>query len=322
MKPLLLLFIVLTSCSPKVQDNENHQTLGNVIYGVDNRTPIFNSTENHILEISKSIAVMTYNYKLRNNRADNNYYKYSKTPAFVSYDICQDEPFAHENILGNCTGFLIGENLLMTAGHCISEQESCELISFIFDQITSNGLVKKSNTYQCKKVIQTGVNISKSNLYYQDYTILQIEKKSSAPKRPFLIISDEELIEGDPLYTIGSPFGTPLKVADDAYITSLVSSKGSIVEVAIQAGDEDIYHPLNILDYFMTNLDTFSGNSGSPVISEKTGHVIGLLSSGDDDWDFDDENFCQRSRYKPMSDPGEESVFRILNIQNLNEFLK
>lgn len=323
---LALATILSTSCSLKNnsanQEKINHLILGKVIYGEDNRSNIYDTEDQKLIKLSKSIAVMTYNYKLRKNRDDSNYYKYSKTPAFVSYDICDDEPFAKEFILGNCTGFLIAKDTLITAGHCLSTQETCTNTSWVFDQVTSNGLVKKSNTFKCKKIIQTGVNVSKANHFYQDYTVLELEEKPSEANRPYLELSEEALHLGDSLYTIGSPFGTPLKFADDGYITSLTSLESSIIEYARQAGDEDRHYPLKVDEYFMTNLDTFSGNSGSPIFSSRSGKVVGLLSSGSIDWDFDDINYCQRSKIKPMDEFGEESVFKTTSIKNIKELIK
>lgn len=68
---------------------------------------------------------------------------------------------------------------------------------------------------------------------------------------------------GNELYVLGFPSGLPMKIADQAFVRS-ISDKG----------------------YFVSNLDTFGGNSGSPVLKSGTLTVEGILVRGDNDYAY------------------------------------
>ena len=65
----------------------------------------------------------------------------------------------------------------------------------------------------------------------------------------------------DKLYVIGHPNGLPLKIADHAVVNSDVAEST-----------------------FQATLDTFHGNSGSPVFNATTHHVVGILTGGAPDF--------------------------------------
>jgi hypothetical protein len=48
--------------------------------------------------------------------------------------------------------------------------------------------------------------------------------------------------------------------------------------------------------FFRSNLDTFSGNSGAPVINIETGVVEGVLVRGSEDYKFDITYECFRPK--------------------------
>jgi hypothetical protein len=48
-------------------------------------------------------------------------------------------------------------------------------------------------------------------------------------------------------------------------------------------------------NYFTANLDSYAGNSGSPVFNQKTGRVEGILIQGADDFVYNEENQCLES---------------------------
>ena len=77
---------------------------------------------------------------------------------------------------------------------------------------------------------------------------------------------------GDGLFVIGHPIGLPAKIALDGKVTE-VSKK-----------------------VFESDLDIFYNNSGSPVFSQSTHKVIGILVDGyDDDFVYDRSRKCWKS---------------------------
>jgi V8-like Glu-specific endopeptidase len=67
--------------------------------------------------------------------------------------------------------------------------------------------------------------------------------------------------------------------------------------------------------YFVTNLDTFEGNSGSPVIDAQTGLVEGILYEGKEDFNYSDKYKCSKTAVF-SSRQADERVMRITEILN------
>lgn len=75
----------------------------------------------------------------------------------------------------------------------------------------------------------------------------------------------EILYPGDEIIILGFPFGS--KVADDVSEMSVSFSRGYISSTQIKNGQEQV----------LLDISAKVGNSGSPVISRETGHVVGIL---------------------------------------------
>jgi V8-like Glu-specific endopeptidase len=65
-------------------------------------------------------------------------------------------------------------------------------------------------------------------------------------------------------------------------------------------------------DYVETNLDTYAGNSGSPVFSLKNGLIVGILVAGEDD--FVKNGSCNISKKCRPNECKGENVVRITSI--------
>lgn len=93
------------------------------------------------------------------------------------------------------------------------------------------------------------------------------------------------------LVIIGNPSGLPTKVA---------------LEGTMRKNDNSIY--------FVANLDSFAGNSGSAVIDRKTGLVEGILVRGEIDFVLDSERNCKIVKQCAEGSCRGEDVTRITNI--------
>ena len=71
------------------------------------------------------------------------------------------------------------------------------------------------------------------------------------------------------------------------------------------------------LHFFQANLDTFEGNSGSPVFSEDTGVLEGILVRGENDWQYDRQAKCYRPRKCSNDQCRGEDVTRITSLSEL-----
>jgi hypothetical protein len=90
------------------------------------------------------------------------------------------------------------------------------------------------------------------------------------------------------IFVIGYPSGLPLKYAPGSRIRDTAANA-----------------------YFVANLDTFGGNSGSGVFDAQTRDLIGVLVRGETDYFMDDADNCRRAY--PCTDTGcrGEDVTRI-----------
>jgi V8-like Glu-specific endopeptidase len=240
-----------------------------IIYGEDNRSDIMTLANPAISEISKSIAGRVFKRGIKdigNNQVDFGSVDPLSSP-FIG-NVCTDEKFATQPSLSDCTGFLVGEDLLVTAGHCVADLDQtienkktplCKAYSWVFDYKKNKKgdfnleQMNKDNVYNCGKVIFATLTVE------FDYAIIQLDRKVVG-RSPLKLNLNTRVNLEQKLFVIGHPSGLPMKYADGAKVFG------------------------NFDNYFSTNLDTFGGNSGSPVFNAKTMEVVGILVRGDDDY--------------------------------------
>lgn len=266
------------------------------IFGQDDRqyarlkSPLLTSTNYQNLAESTAIAVITGNQKLNAN---------GTYDIFVeNLPFCSDEKFAQDQSLSyGCSGFLIAPDILITAGHCVyavnnpNEElrhetgKACEAFTWLFDyQVNALGQLQTQNIpgsklAKCKEIIYA---VQNQKSPFSDFAIIKLDR---AMKRPFLKLSDKDPVLNEGVFTIGYPFGTPAKISFNA--------KVSVSNPAQQS--------------FLTNLDVFEGNSGSPVFNQKN-EVVGILIAGTPSSNtvVDKKNQCQR--YNRCDDQGKKCL--------------
>jgi V8-like Glu-specific endopeptidase len=207
-------------------------------------------------------------------------------------NFCATENFSNQPIVSSCSAFLIGPDLLMTAGHCIKDSNDCKENAWVLDYDdaldfiapASNITFTKEKTYQCKELL------SWSNNSKLDYAIIRLDR--IVTDRPYLKIRRTgKVSDYESLSLIGHPLGLP----------KIMSENISVMD------NSDTFT-------FKTNADAFSGNSGSPVIGYISGLVEGILISGRQDFETDYDNFCQKTIRCTDSDCGGEKVQRSINL--------
>ncbi len=92
-----------------------------VIYGEDNRTSYSNASSRH-QELSDATAGMIRSSALKKSGSYYKFKSYSYCGRLIgnmweSAPICMSERFAREKTLPMCSGFLIADDILVTAGH-------------------------------------------------------------------------------------------------------------------------------------------------------------------------------------------------------------
>ena len=256
----------------------NTFALQKVIYGKDNRKDIYEVRNSLYLDIAKSTAGLVSSSELI-EKGDHFEVSRKITLGSSRLNLCSDERFSNQPLLPICSGFLIDEDIMITAGHCYQFASSCDSEVWVFDYRMSNAsdidlkTISKSNVYSCKKVIKQVFNGK------EDFSIIQLDRKVTG-RAPLKYRKSGKISKRSNLVVIGHPSGLPLKV----------SSNGRVIS------NKDKFQ-------FTTSLDTFQGNSGSAVIDSTTGTLEGILVSGKTDY--------------VLSRPQDETSCRVVNNCNM-----
>ncbi len=267
------------------------------IYGQDNRRFVDQFSSPKIKNLSESVALIISKDSIIKNLF------FSSVSAKLLSDtdginLCIDEKYSNHHTLNSCTGFLIGENLLASAGHCFMNSSDCEnkLIAFnvrVKNETSSGYSVLNKNIYECSEIVTSVFDSSG----IQDYSVIRLNKKVTGIM-PLKLRNVGSLQETDKVFMIGHPMGLPLVATRAARISDLTMPHS-----------------------FKASLDSFEGNSGSPVFNSETMEVEGILVRGEEDFLLDQTDKCYRyAKYEqngidPTSLKG-EGVNRILDINS------
>jgi hypothetical protein len=259
-----------------------------VVYGIDTRQDIIQRPE--LKSLSSAIAIAVGNNLIQANSDSSFHVQFAESLASSgSTLVCPNEKFADQPTLGECTGFLISPTLLVTAGHCLlpqgvidhSDAPFCRDFSWIFNYSTDEHghanveHISAENIFHCKQVIRAE-NVDLSPLHFpgtvpgQDFAVLELDR-AVPHATPLMLENQSPPKPRDTVFALGYPSGLPLKYSGLA---------------------EVINWPENF--YFTANLNSLSGNSGSPVFNESQ-HVVGILVAGPaPDYYEDKKDGCYR----------------------------
>lgn len=210
-----------------------------------------------------------------------------------SLRVCPSERFADQPVLSDCTGFLVAPDLLITAAHCMQTDYECDHFKWVFGYKKGVYKFPQEDVYRCEKVVTS--ELSDSIFSTKDYSLIKLDRVVEE-RAPLPVRTNGYVDKGDPLAVIGHPSGLPMKIADNAQVMT------------------------RRINFFYSNLDSFSGNSGSPVINTRTGLVEGILIQGAGDYVPTGEG-CQVSRLQRGDNNDQEKVFRMPRVDDLEEFL-
>lgn len=233
-----------------------------VVYDVDNRTDVYEAPP-----IYANIALGSVVSLIETQNLD------VSDPAHVvvqpragtlrtSYRLCDGERFATQPTAARCTGTLIDDDLVLTAGHCARTLEECRLQYYVFgyamDDATTVGNLTRADLFTCRNLIAHAAGEVDGQRV--DYAIVQLDRPATPAFTVQPVDTSVPVMLGSNVVVIGAGSGLPLKV-----------DMGGTVRRATGTNS------------FFVDTDTFGGNSGSGVLT-MNGALTGVLVLGRTDY--------------------------------------
>lgn len=266
-KLICTILFVFTGCQKSTSDQNIKQDAAitpRVVYGQDDRLDVYQVSAMEWLDRARSTVALINTSKMT---PENGGFKIKTSSYGASQSLCKTEPFYDQVTSAFCSGSLIAPDIVMTAGHCVRNLVSCQGTKFVFDfAYFAPGLTpsfaKADDVYSCKELIYSELNSTTMS----DYALIRLDR-AVVGRLPLAVRQSGEVSEGDSLVVIGHPSGLPTKIAGGANVRNVQSPA-----------------------FFVANLDTYGGNSGSAVFNEVTGEVEGILVRGETDFRY--KNGC------------------------------
>ncbi|MFA6434613.1 MAG: serine protease [Elusimicrobiales bacterium] len=183
-----------------------------------------------------------------------------------SFNLCREVKFQDQPRGPFASGSLVEESLVLTAGHVITDETACKNARIVFGFAAKKRGARVATTipaaevYRCAEIVErfrslelsTGTPV-KPALAGADFALIRLDRPAKGYK-PLRINRGAGLNAGDKVFVIGYPARLPLKIGE----------KGTVRDFTKEG-------------CFITDLDVFPGNSGSPVFNAATGLIEGVM---------------------------------------------
>jgi hypothetical protein len=234
-----------------------------VIYGPDDRQDVYEVTNPDLLSISQGTVLLLEDYEITYDGDAT--YDLNTIPYGDYLNFCEGEPFVNQPTAGFCSGFLVAPDIIATAGHCIAADENCadyqtrcEELRFVFgfqmtDESTAVTTLPEEDVYSCNP--GDGLIGCVYSNGGPDWALIRLDRPVVS-RTPLPVRHSGTIAEQTPVGVAGYPVNLPKKIAVSAEVRSVAT------------------------EFFVANLDTYGGNSGSPVFNTNDYVVEGILVRG------------------------------------------
>jgi Trypsin-like peptidase domain len=248
------------------------------IYGPDRRKDFFEIQDPEILQAANSVAAMIPMQYLQSTTGG---FQISQSCPTLGgkYHLCSKESYVAQPVPSICSAFVVGPDVIATAGHCVPWLGTSRIVfRFREEGTAAHAEIHTIPTSQVYKPMQ--VLAQKVDKVGADFALVRVDRTITPEHPPLKLHTDGDVAMGSLVYVLGHPSGLPLKLADSALVSEIVPN-----------------------GYFLSNLDTFGGNSGSPVFNAGTNMVEGILVRGGQT-DYQSEGTCNKAFVCPLQPDG------------------
>ena len=260
------------------------------IYGYDDRVEVLNCTIERRKTLARSVAAIIPRSRLFSpggDEVDIGSATLAQRYAAIGKPLCDREAFRDQPSSAIGSAFLVTPNIVATAHHCLNENNAT-LHCLIFEfELGRDGIAPTKypvdQVYPVKRFLDGNIKTAG-----EDWALVELERPVD-DRDPLVLREDGAPEEHTPLFVIGHPSGLPKKIAGNAEIRDN-----------------------SIASHFVANLDTYGGNSGSPVFNAVTNQVEAILVRGAAD--FVPMGNCYSSLICPITGCRGEDCSRISDV--------
>jgi hypothetical protein len=243
-----------------------------LIYGEDSRAESRAHPDPALRELSRSVVALVQRSAIHIGEDG---VELTAPRLAQAFDLCNEERFLDQPVLADCSGVLVADDLVLTAGHCVDSAEQCRNLHVVLDYaVDAAGEVtlERNKIHSCAGLVARELsNIALPEVF--DYALLRIEPRVEGVLPAS--VRSAPLSQGDSVVLIGHGLGLPTKIDEAARV---------------------IDPRRDVQDYFGAQFDLFHRGSGSGVF-DAAGKLAGIAVRGGSD--FDGDGACVSLRRVP-----------------------